>query len=323
MPPTTDFRPLFGLGNPHVQTLLAVYCKSRAFPYPVVRRRVRLADGDQLLLHDTQPATWRPSDPLAVVVHGLASSHRSGGIVRLTRGLVARGVRAVRVDLRGTGAGFRLARRSYNAGCSEDIRAVVESVHDLAPHASIWLAGISLGGNVVLKLAGEAATRPLPKLCRVAAIAPPVDLAACVELLEQPGNRFYEKHFLMELVAEVRRRSRIFPDVPLPDFPKGLRLRQFDDLHTAPQGGYRDADDYYAKASACRLVPSIGVPTLVLAAKDDPFVDYRPIERLAVPNHIDIRVTERGGHVGYLGSDGRGGICWGEQVVVDWLTGKS
>ncbi len=320
MPPSADFRPLFGLANPHVQTVLAVYCKSKAFPYPVVRRRVRLADGDQLVLHDTQPATWQATDPLAVVVHGLSGSHRSGAIVRMARGLVRRGVRAVRIDLRGTGAGIRLARGSYNAGCSDDLRAAVESMHRLAPHAPVWLAGVSLGANVILKLAGEAAKRQVPNLARVAVVAPPVDLDACVELLEHPRNRFYEKHFLGELLREARVRSRCFPDPPLPVFPNPLSLRHFDDLHTAPRAGYRDAADYYARASSNQFVPHIAVPTLILAAKDDPFVDCRPIERLAAPACVDVCITARGGHVGYLGADGSGGICWSEEAIVDWLT---
>jgi predicted alpha/beta-fold hydrolase len=314
------FQPWFWLRNPHLQTILAVYWKGKGFPHASTRRRVRLADGDQLVLHDTTPAGWRPADPVAVLVHGLSGSHRSGAIIRMARPLVRHGVRVVRLDLRGTGAGFALARGCYNAGCSADVRAALAVVHRLAPGAPLWLAGVSLGGNVVLKLAGEAADHPVPNLTKVAAVAPPVDIEACMALLTQPRNRLYDRHFVGELLTEARRRARLFPDPPLPAFPRRMTLRLFDELYTAPRGGFRDAADYYRQSSAAQFVPHIRVPTLILAARDDPFVAAEPIEQLRAPACVSVHVTDHGGHVGYLGHDGAGGFWWGERAVVRWLT---
>jgi predicted alpha/beta-fold hydrolase len=319
-PPAT-FRPWFWLRNPHLQTVLGVYWKGSGFPHASVRRRVRLPDGDQLVTHDTAPSAWRPGDPVAVLVHGLGGCHRSGAIVRLARLLIARGVRVVRLDLRGTGAGFPLARGCYNAGCSADVRATLAAVHRLTPESPLWLAGISLGGNVVLKLAGEAAEHPMPYLRRVATVAPPVDLEACMALLALPRNRIYEAHFVRELVAQARRRARLYPDPPLPDFPRRMTLRHFDELYTAPRAGFRDAADYYNRSSAGQFVPGIRVPTLILAARDDPFVDAGPIERLPCLPNVEVHITDHGGHVGYLGADGAGGFCWGERAVARWLVG--
>jgi hypothetical protein len=313
------FRPWFWLRNPHLQTILAVVGKGSAFPHATVRRRVRLADGDHLVMHDTSPPSWRPSDPVAVLVHGLGGNHRSGGIVRLGRLLFGRGVRIVRLDLRGTGAGFALARGSYNAGCSADVRAALMTVHALAPTSPLWLAGISLGGNVVLKLAGEAGEHPVPNLERVAAIAPPVDLERCLALLTHRRNRIYERHFVGELLTQARRRARLFPEQPLPRFPRRPSLRTFDDLYTAPRAGFRDAAEYYARSSSAQFVPHILVPTLILAARDDPFIPAEPIEGLVRPDHVAVRLTDHGGHGGFLGADGAGGICWGERAVAAWL----
>src|SRR4051794_34525498 len=106
---SATFQPWFWLRNAHAQTILGVYWKGSAFPHATVRRRVRLPDGDQLVLHDSVPPAWRPGDAVAVLVHGLGGSHRSGAIVRLARLLLRRGVRAVRLDLRGAGAGFALS----------------------------------------------------------------------------------------------------------------------------------------------------------------------------------------------------------------------
>jgi predicted alpha/beta-fold hydrolase len=315
---TDVFRPWFWLRNPHLQTVLGVYCKGKAFPHRTVRRRVQLADGDQLVLHDTTPPAWQRGDPVAVLVHGLGGSHQSGGIVRLARLLLRRGVRVVRLDLRGTGAGLRLARGSYNAGCSADVRAALEAVNRLTPDSPLWLAGISLGANVSLKLAGEAADRPVPGLAKVATIAPPVDLADCIRMIEQPWNRLYESHFLRDLVREARIRARYFGE-PHPPFPRRLSLRQFDDLYTAPRGGFRDAADYYARSSSAPFVPHVQLPTLILTARDDPFVPCEPIAGLSCPANVEVRITDHGGHVGYLGRDGTGGICWGEWQVAEWL----
>ena len=95
-----------------------------------------------------------------------------------------------------------------------------------------------------------------------------------------------------------------------------MSLRLFDELLTAPRGGFRDAADYYAQSSSAQFVPTIHVPTLILAARDDPFVDPGPIENLHVPAHIEIQLTDHGGHVGYIGRDN---LYWGEQAVTDWL----
>lgn len=314
-----SFRPPFWLRNPHAQTVVGVLWKGSAFPHQAVRRRVRLSDGDQLVLHDTVPMGWQPGEPVAVLVHGLGGTHRSGGIVRLARLLLSRGVRTVRLDLRGAGAGFHLARGCYNAGCSADVRVALDAVHRAVPHSPVWLAGISLGGNIALKLAGEAAEHPVANLTRIAAIAPPVDLEACVAMISKPRNRFYEWHFVRDLVREARRRARLFPEPPLPGFPRRPSLRTFDDLYTAPRAGFRDAAEYYARSSSGQFVPLIRVPTLILAARDDPFVAYEPIERLVRPANVIVRLTDHGGHGGFLGADGAGGLCWGERAVAAWL----
>jgi predicted alpha/beta-fold hydrolase len=139
-------------------------------------------------------------------------------------------------------------------------------------------------------------------------------------LLMHPRNRVYERHFVGELIAEARRRARYFPDPPLPAFSRRTSLRTFDDAYTAPRGGFRNAAEYYAKSSGDQFVPLIRLPTLILAARDDPFVCSEAIERLKCPATVEVRLTDHGGHVGFLGADGAGGYCWGEQRVVNWLT---
>jgi hypothetical protein len=310
----TDFQPMMGLRNAHVQTVLGVLLRGSAFPHRTVRRIVALPDGDKLVLHDTQPAKWQTTEPIALLLHGIGGSHRSGPVVSLARMLYRRGIRVMRLDFRGAGAGMPLARKTYHAGCSADVRAAIGAIHRLEPKSPIWLTGISLGGNVALKLAGENGTPP--GLTRVAVIAPPVDLAACLERISHPTNRWYDRYFVSDLLSGARRRQRFFPELALPALPKPMTLRLFDEILTAPRGGFRDAADYYAQSSSAQFVPTIGVPTLILAARDDPFVDPGPIEALRSKASIEIRLTDHGGHVGYLGRDN---LYWGEQAVTDWL----
>src|SRR4051794_10259384 len=159
-----DFQPLPLLRNPHVQTVLGLFLSGPPFNYPTRQHVVWLADGDGLVLHDTVPTGWRPGDRIAVLVHGLTGSHASPGIQRVARLLLARRLRVVRLDLRGAGKGLPLARVTYPGGRSNDLRAALAEVHCWSPTSPLVLIGLSLGGNIALKLAGEAADQPVPGL---------------------------------------------------------------------------------------------------------------------------------------------------------------
>ena len=319
-PGRPDFRPLPFLGNPHVQTLLGNWPEAGAQPLAARERQVLLPDGDRLVAHDSTPDRWRPGGRIALLVHGLGGSHRSGYLRRLAGRLLARGLRVVRLDLRGVGRGEALARRTYHGGCSEDVRAAAAEVRSWSPASPLVLVGFSLGGNIVLKLAGEAGARPVPGLERVAAVSPPIDLEGSAARLSLPRNRFYERFFLRNLLEQVRRQQRHFPDLPRARFPRKLTMRLFDDLYTAPRSGFRDALDYYRRAAALPLVPRIAVPALILTARDDPFVTAEPFETLPVAAQVEVHVLRRGGHLGFLGWDGLRGVRWAEQRVFDWVT---
>jgi hypothetical protein len=314
-----DFEPLPLLGNRHVQTLLAFFLTGPGLTHPSQERYVRLPDGDRLVLHDSAPAGWRSGGRIALVIHGLGGSHRSGHVTRQAHMLLRQGIRVVRVDLRSAGRGITLARSTYHGGCSADVRAAVEEVHRWDPASPIFLVGQSLGGNIVLKLAGEATDRPVSGLAGVVALGPPIDLGRCADLLAHPANRVYEQFFVRGLVHHLRRHRRIFPELPLPRFPRPLTMRLFDDLYTAPTWGFAGADAYYRHASALRFVPRIKLPTLILTARDDPFIAVEPFEELRVGRHVAVRILQRGGHLGFLGWDGAGGIRWAERATAAWV----
>lgn len=316
-----EFQPLPFLRNPHIQTVLGSLVPGLDCAWPDQRSYVHLADGDRLVLHNNTPPGWKLGDPLALLVHGLSGSHLSSHIRRLAALLLARRVRVVRMDLRGAGAGVAFARRAYHAGRSDDVRAALAEIHSWSPASPLLLIGLSLGGALSLRLAGEAAEKPVPGLARIAAISPPIDLTRCSALLSLPKNRIYEDRFLRDLLFYARLRQRFFPDLPPLNFPRHRRLtiRLFDDLYTAPRSGFADALDYYRTASCATLIPRILLPTLILTARDDPFIAVEPFEDLKVPSHVLVRIVKHGGHIGFLGWDGFGGIRWAERRVAEWI----
>lgn len=315
---TMDFRPLPLLGGPHVQTVLGVLLNYLEPGLSSTRYAIPLTAGDRMFLYDSPPRVWRRGRPVVILVHGLSGCHRSGHLVRLARLLVRQGCHVVRLDLPGAGAGIRLARRTYNAAASADVRAAAEEVVRRFPGAAVFLAGYSLGGNIVLKLAGESAARPLAGLAGVAAVNPPIDLEACSELLSRPENLYYNRYFARALVQQIQLHQRYFPDLPAVHFPRGLTLRQFDDLHTAPRGGFADSADYYCRAAALPLMDRITVPTLILTARNDPFVAVDPIASLPHRPELEVHIAASGGHLGFVGPNGHG-LRWAEPRVADWI----
>jgi predicted alpha/beta-fold hydrolase len=314
-----DFHPLPFLRNPHVQTVLGNYLTGPALRVPTRAHQVVLPDGDRLVLYDNVPAGWRPGGRIALLVHGLGGSHRSGYLQRLARRLLPHGRRVVRMDLRGTGGGLPLARRAYHGGCSADVRAAALEIRRWSPASPLVLVGYSLGGNVVLKLAGEVSDHPVPSLERVVAVAPPIDLERSVALLSQPRNRLYEHYFLRGLLHDARRRRWYFPGEPAVRFPRRMTIRLFDDLYTAPRWGFADALDYYRRCSALPLLSRITVPALLLTARDDPFVAVEPFEHVTTLPQLEVRILKHGGHLGFVGWDGAGGVRWAEQRVAEWV----
>jgi len=311
------FRPLPLLNNPHVQTVLGNLLRWTRDRLPARTHTVPLPDGDALAVHDTCPANWRDGDRLVVLLHGLGGCHQSSYMRRMTNRLTALGLRTVRVDLRGAGAGVNLARRFYNAGCSDDIRAVLRQLTLRHPNAPLFAVGFSLGGNIALKLAGEIAGAAPPQFAGVAAVAPPIDLVRCSRLIARLP--FYDRFYVRHLVGQVRLQAVHFPDIEIPAFPSRLTLRQFDDLFTAPRWGFANALDYYRRSSALPLLPQIELPCLIVAARDDPFVAAGSFDEAQPGPRTTIELARHGGHLGFLGGDGHGGIRWAEARITRWL----
>ncbi len=317
--PQSAFRPLFLLRNRHVQTLLGARA-SFARPPPSRTMQVALGDGDRLALEVATPPRWSEGDRTAVLVHGLCGCHGSSYQVRLARKLYDRGVRAVRLNLRGCGSGEGLARRPYHSGRSRDVLTAIDQLRRETPDSSIDLIGFSLGGNIVLKMVGELGDRALGRLRHVIALCPPVNLLACAWRISRPAARVYEHYFVRLLCRSVHERHRRFPELGIPRLPSRLSLFEFDDLYTAPQCGFLNAVDYYQRASSAPLIPNIRVPTALLFAADDPLIDIDSLDHIDRPAHVELHKTTRGGHLGFLGrSHDSVGLRWMDSRILEWL----
>jgi predicted alpha/beta-fold hydrolase len=317
------FEPHPWLRTGHAQTIAGRYLSGGSLDLASTAHVVLLDDGDGLSVLESVPGRWCPCDPAAVLVHGLAGCARSPYVVRLARKLAAMGVRVVRMNLRGAGAGFGLARGIYHAGRTEDVRAVVGWLANRAPGSPIALVGFSLGASLALKLAAEMPGRPLEGLDCVIAANPPIDLAACARAMRRPENRLYDWNFVRWLKAEVGRLHRRFPELGSPALGRVRSVYEFDDRYTAPRNGFASADDYYARSSALPLIPRIEHPGLVVHAADDPFIPLRPFQLASFPPNLALELTERGGHLGYLSrSPWQGGRRWLDARLATWLAGR-
>lgn len=294
-----------------------------AFQLPAVEETVVVdpADGSHVLCHcHWQPEPLRSRCLTAILLHGLEGSSNS----RYIRGIAARGWAAgfniVRMNMRNCGGSDALTPTLYHSGRSDDVGAVVRHFTARFALERVALVGYSMGGNLVLKLAGEWGRQP--PLCAVATVCPAIDLAAGADALHEPANRVYEWHFLRGLMRRFHGKAEMFPGVYVTCGLGPVRsIREFDQKIVAPYCGFRDADDYYYRAASARVVDRIAVPTLILCAQDDPFIRLFPETRarLLANSHIAFVETRHGGHCAFL-SRGRGHeMHWAEATVVRFL----
>jgi len=208
----------------------------------------------------------------------------------------------------------------YHSGLSGDVGAVISHYTDRFALQRIALVGYSMGGNLVLKLAGEWGDRP--PLRAVAAVCPAIDLAAGSDALHERSNRLYEWHFLRRLLKRYRRKAELFPEIYRMEGLGPIRsLRDFDDKIVARHSGFLDADDYYYRAASARVIDQVAVPTLILLALDDPFIRLTPETRakILMNSKIHLLETAHGGHCAYLGDKAGDDIHWAESTIARYL----
>lgn len=319
----TPFRPRRGLSNGHLQTIAGNFWPRPSFDLPVERESVEVdpSDGSRVLCQcHWQPQTVRSSRLTIVLLHGLEGSSESRYIRGITAHAWSAGMNVVRMNMRNCGGSEALTPTLYHSGRSGDVATVVDYFTHRFQLEQVALAGYSMGGNLVLKLAGEWGARA--PLCAVATVCPVIDLAASADALHEPANRAYEIYFLRGLMRRIRRKAELFPDrYRLAGLGPIRSIREFDDKIVAPHSGFLDADDYYYRAASARVIDRIAVPTLILMAKDDPFIRLLPQTRsfIQANPHIEFIEAEHGGHCAFLSRARGPQMHWAEAAVVHFL----
>jgi hypothetical protein len=264
--------------------------------------------------------------PTLVLIHGLEGSSESLYMLGCAEKGVAAGFNVIRLNQRNCGGTERLTPTLYNSGLSGDYRAVVLELIARDALPEIFVAGFSMGGNLALKMAGEFADAPPAALRGVIGVCPAMDLALGADALDSPRNWLYRWNFVRSLKDRYRRKAALFPErYSLDGLDRVRTIREFDDVITAPHCGYRDADDYYFRASALRVVERIRVPTLILIALDDPIVPFAPFRDPAITGNSNITVVapEAGGHCGFVSRHSGDERFWAEARVVEFCQQQS
>jgi predicted alpha/beta-fold hydrolase len=327
-----EFRPRRFLRNGHLMTIMGNYLpRTTSLPTPEaqlveVSPATQGQISSQVLCHcHWHPEEVRAARPTAIIVHGLEGSSNSQYVIGNSNKLWCAGCNIVRMNMRNCGGTEALSPTLYHSGLSNDVLAVMNFFIAQQGLQSISLIGYSMGGNLVLKLAGELGIGAPPELRSVIGVSPAVDLGPSADALHLPQNRLYELKFLRALLRRFRRKTALFPRAYDANRAVGIHsLREFDDRITALYSGFSSADDYYTRAAAARVLDRSALPTLILHALDDPFVRLsdETREKIHANHNITLIESEHGGHCAFLadpheasGYDG----YWAEHTLLRFL----
>ncbi len=309
------------LRNGHAMTIAAAFVP-RKFDLPPAEDRLFQVDAESRILGRCHwQAGKRRDAPVIVILHGLEGSSESSYVRGIAEKAFRLGFHAVRLNQRNCGETETLTPTLYNSGMSGDYRAVLEELTDKDGFEQIFFAGYSMGGNLVTKMAGEFGDAAPKALRGVCVVCPAMDLGACADALQLRQNFFYQRHFVKGLMSRYAKKAKLFPQrYRLEGLGAVRSVREFDDKITAPQFGYRDAQDYYDAVGAKKVVAQVRVPMLMITAQDDPFVPYELFQRANPAQNPAIRFVapERGGHCGFISNRSGAERFWAEQRIVQF-----
>ncbi len=316
-----DFTPLGALRNPHLMTIAAALWRRR-FPGlpPGVTRLFETEPGTQV----SAECHWQknPQDcPTIVLLHGLEGSSESAYMLGTAEKAFRSGFNVLRANQRNCGSTEELTETLYHSGLSCDVRAIVMELIERDGLPELFAAGFSMGGNLVLKMAGEFADDAPPQIRGFVAVAPALDLSTCADALAARRNFIYNRRFVKGLKSRMRRKAQLFPERYRIDDMREIRsVRAFDDAITAPYCGFRDAADYYEQSSALQLAAAIRRPTLIVTAQDDPFVPFASFGKPAIRENplITLIAPKHGGHCAFIASERGDERFWCEARIVEF-----
>jgi predicted alpha/beta-fold hydrolase len=295
----------------------------REFPWgwkECEKNLLTLADGSRVRV---EFLLSEPEAPTLVAIHGMSGSSRSLYMQAFSHKAFHNGWNFLLLnlyDVRTEPANLKI----FHAGCSREVQEILELFARVHPLRELFLVGISMGGNILLRLLGELGSEGPQKIRAAAAISPLVDLMASWPVLDKPSNFLYRRYYLRRLKALLRRKAVVLKRfVDLSELQRVRTILDFDELVTAPLAGFKNAFHYYREASSWSWLGSIQVPTLLIHSKDDPLLPWEPLTRGegSEDSSIHVHLTDRGGHVAYIADNKEADIdrSWAENRVVDFF----
>lgn len=281
--------------------LLTIYPSLFRKVMPVHYRRVRLITADQDFI-DLDFSDVK-TDKIVILLHGLEGDASRVYIKGMVHVLNKAGYTTVAVNFRGCSGEPNIALRSYHSGETSDLDTVIQHLIALNTYKSMYLAGFSLGGNVLLKYLGEKGEE-VPSVIKAAvALSVPCDLRSSAVELAKPHNSIYMRRFLRTLKNKLQAKAASYPDkIDVSGMSSIKNFQQFDDNYTAPMFGFANAEDYWKKSSCISYLPAIRVPALLINALDDPFLgpECYPYKEAENSDYLYLETPQHGGHVGFM-----------------------
>lgn len=299
LPPPLPCRPPWWAASGHLQTILGNYLPGDSPAHPSEPFRIDLPDGDQLA------GRYYPGEAnvLTLVFHGLGGDDQAHYVRRTVALAHKLGHHVWTLNHRGCGDGRSLAKKPYHSGSGDDLGAAFAAARMRHPGLRQLAVAYSLSANALLLNLGGGLREPAAQPDAAIAVNPPVDLAACSLTIHRGLSRLYELRFIRRCRHAIQQRVE---DGLIPNVYRTsalMSLRQFDDAYTTKAGGFRDADDYYARCSARPHLSKITVPTVILMAKDDPFIPWQHAVESQPSPAVHLHLEASGGHMGYLSRD--------------------
>jgi hypothetical protein len=313
---SSSFRSPFWLPGGHLQTLV-----------PVLIDRPKYIEHKELVI-DTPDGDFLEADyyqgvngKLAILSHGLEGHSRTRYIMGMTKALLENKWSVLAWNFRACGSRMNRLLSMYHSGKSEDLDTVIRYGIAKLSYKNIALIGFSVGGNITLKYLGEKGADLPREITAAAAVSPPCDLGASGAQLARPLNFIYMQNFLQSLRDKIRRKSEQFPgQIDLRPLSSIRTFKQFDDAYTAPLNRFKNADDYYTRCSSIGYLDQIKIPTLILTAKNDPFLpeECYPLTQARQNENLYLEMPGSGGHVGFI-SRAREGTAWPYRHILQFL----
>ncbi|MGO3182821.1 MAG: YheT family hydrolase [Aequorivita sp.] len=295
---TSKYEPSLIFRNAHISTIYSAKFR----PSPAIiqeRERVHLSDGDFLDIDWT--FSEKSSQKVAILLHGLEGNAQRTYIKGQAKALNEADWNIAAVNFRGCSGEANLSYKSYNAGKTDDLEAVINTILEKDKYNEIALVGFSLGGNLLLKYLGERESFP-KEIKKAVSISTPLSLRGSLESLNQLNNWVYRNSFLKDLRKKYKEKMKDFPEkMTTSDYNKITSLLEFDNVYTAPAHGFEDAYDYYKKNSSLQFLPNIQIPIYILNAENDSFLSLEcyPIDLASKMKNLHLEISKYGGHVGF------------------------